>query len=190
MKTLVAALLLCLALSPVSAQTDKPPKPAARPKRVLKALSADSPEVARRIFTVVDKTIHDLAESVHLARACVADGAYLKKDLAATIARLTPKGGEVIPSNQAALVVLKESRLSRQNAACAARSKNLVPLFDEANLTLSRTEPQSHPGIKTRKAEIAALRVQSNQIYLLLGGKALAGKTFPAETDADADPAP
>ncbi|MDE2512364.1 MAG: hypothetical protein KGL74_14660 [Elusimicrobia bacterium] len=184
MKALAAALLLLLATAP-AVRAQAPRTKSARSKRAPKALTSDSPEMSRRIFAAVDASIAQLAAAVRAARDCVSDGEYLRKDLAATEARLKAAGGGAIPSNQAALVVIKQGRLSRERNFCAARSKELLPLFDAAAMTLARTEPQSHPGIKLRKEKIAALRAQANEIYVLLGGKAPVNAKSPEPSNDD-----
>jgi hypothetical protein len=194
MKTLAAALLLALSLAPSAFTQDeapakaKPKTKARRAPKVMQGEPAESSDATRRIFALPDKTIADLAEAVRVTKGCVADGDYLIQDLAATTARVKAKNGGIVPSGQAPLIVLKQARLSQQRAACTARTKALMPLFDNATLTLSRTEPQSHPGIKTRRERIAALREQANEIYRKMGGKAGSSKpSSPVDDAADSD---
>lgn len=175
MKMLTAAALTLALAGPALAQ-----KP--RAKAPVPASNAD---LGKRIFVSVDKSIADLGESVHRIQECVDAGAYLSADYAATQRRLKPKNGGSIPTNQAPLLVLKQSRMSLQKIGCVAQMKNLSMSFDNVIQSLSQVEPRSHPGIKPRREKVLAMREQYNSFAKRLGQKAPAASA----EGSDAEPA-
>jgi Skp family chaperone for outer membrane proteins len=192
MKTLTTLLALALLSASLSRAQDEATEQR-RPKRaatVQRALVGLSSEQTRRVFAPADKLTAELSESVKKIQDCLDAGTYLSKDLAATQRRLKPKNGQQIPTNQASLLVIKQSRLSRQRIACVSKMKSLDVGFDAAMQTLAAIEPRGLPGIKTRLDNVKAMRVQYDSVYRKLSGK-LSGKAAPdPDRSEDADAAP
>lgn len=177
MKALAAAGLV-LFFSPASpAQEQK----AARPRPRAPVSTGLTQEMLQRMFAPIDKTIRELEVSVRRIQDCADGSAYLAKDFAATKRRLQPKSGASIPSNQAPLLLIKQSRMSSHQIACVATMKSLGQDFDAAIAALALAEPRGHPGIAARKQKVSAMRQRYNRLTSALGGKAA------SETDNDND---